>query len=81
MGYVHQNVTTQSHSQIWQDIALWFTQTVSFIPIYFTQTENLLQFYQKRAEIIEVALKQRGCQLDYHFEEHPKTAGKIRLGI
>jgi predicted O-linked N-acetylglucosamine transferase (SPINDLY family)/cephalosporin hydroxylase/glycosyltransferase involved in cell wall biosynthesis len=81
MGYVHENVTTQSHSQIWQDIALWFTQTVSFIPIYFTQTTNLLNFYQKRAEIIEIALKQRGCQLDFNFEHPPKTSGKIRLGI
>ncbi|MGB3534838.1 MAG: CmcI family methyltransferase [Microcoleaceae cyanobacterium] len=81
MSYIHQNVTTQSNSSIWQDIALWFTQTVNFIPIYFTQTENLLDFYQKRAEIIEVALKQRGCQLDYTFQKRSSNHLKIRLGI
>ncbi len=79
--YVHQNVTTQSNSSIWQDIALLFTQTVSFIPIYFTQTPNLLEFYQKRAEIIETTLKQRGCLLDYTFKKPTKTSSKIRLGI
>ncbi|MGB3404698.1 MAG: CmcI family methyltransferase [Microcoleaceae cyanobacterium] len=81
MGYIHQNVTTQSNSPIWQDIALWFTQTVSFIPIYFTQTENLLTFYQKRAEIIEVALKQRDCQLNFTFEKTNVKSSKIRIGI
>ena len=81
ISYIHQNVTTQLNSSTWQDIALLFTQTVSFIPIYFTKTENLLSFYQKRAEIIKVALKQRGCQLDFTFENNSQKSTKIRIGI
>ncbi len=81
MGYIHQNVTTQTDSAVWQDIALWFTQTVQFIPLYFTKTANLLNIYQKRAEIIEAVLRQRGCQLEYTFPNTAKTSGKIRLGI
>jgi predicted O-linked N-acetylglucosamine transferase (SPINDLY family)/glycosyltransferase involved in cell wall biosynthesis/predicted O-methyltransferase YrrM len=81
MGYIHDKVTTEFNSPVWQDIALWFTQTVSFIPLYFTQTENLLTVYQKRAEIIEVALKQRDCQLDFSFEKNSSNSSKIRIGI
>lgn len=80
LDYVHTNIFNNKDSQIWQNIALFFSQVANFIPLYFT-TANLRDIYTKRADIMELALKNRGFQVDYVFPARPATRSKIRLGV
>lgn len=80
LDYVHTNIFNNKDSQIWQNIALFFSQVANFIPLYFT-TANLRDVYTKRADIMELALKNRGFQVDYVFPARPATRSKIRLGV
>jgi predicted O-linked N-acetylglucosamine transferase (SPINDLY family)/glycosyltransferase involved in cell wall biosynthesis len=80
VDYVHRNIFNQADSQLWQNIALFFSQVANFIPLYFT-TANLRDIYIKRAEILEVALKNRGSSIDCIFPARSESRTKIRLGI
>ncbi|MDF0553486.1 glycosyltransferase [Kamptonema sp. UHCC 0994] len=80
LDYVHTNIFNNQDSQIWQNIALFFSQIANFIPLYFT-TANLRDIYTKRADIMELVLKNRGFQVDYVFPPRPATRSKIRLGV
>ena len=80
VDYVHSNIFKNPDSQLWQNIALFFSQVANFIPLYFTTT-NLRDIYTKRAEIIEVSLKNRGCSIDCIFPARSPNRTKIRLGI
>ncbi|TAE69821.1 MAG: glycosyltransferase [Oscillatoriales cyanobacterium] len=80
VSYVHRNIFQNQNSQIWQDIAWFFTQTANFIPLYFN-SENLKQVYTKRAEIIEFAMKNRGAAIDCIFPARPANRQKIRVGV
>jgi predicted O-linked N-acetylglucosamine transferase (SPINDLY family)/glycosyltransferase involved in cell wall biosynthesis len=80
VDYVHTNILQKPDSQIWQNIAKFFSQVANFIPIYFT-TANLRDIYTKRAEIIEFSLKNRGCSIDCIFPPRSQNRTKIRLGI
>ena len=81
LSYLHQGILTNSQTPIWQQLAKLFTQIGNFITLYFTTTPNLKDIYVKRAEIMEVALKSQGCQLDYTFPPRSINRSKIRLGI
>jgi len=80
VDYVHSNIFKNPDSQLWQNIALFFSQVANFIPLYFT-TANLREIYTKRAEIIEFSLKHRGCSIDCIFPARSPNRTKIRLGI
>jgi FkbM family methyltransferase len=80
VSYVHRNIFQNQNSQIWQEIAWFFTQTANFIPLYFN-SENLKQVYTKRAEIIEFAMKNRGAAIDCIFPARPANRQKIRVGV
>ncbi|HLO47165.1 MAG TPA: glycosyltransferase [Kamptonema sp.] len=80
LNYVHTNIFNNPDSQLWQNIALFFTQIANFIPLYFT-TANLRDVYTKRADIMELVLKNRGFEVDYVFPARPATRSKIRLGV
>ena len=80
IDYVHRNLFKNSESPLWQNIGLLFAQIANFIPLYFT-TENLRDIYTKRADIIEFALKNRGCSIDCIFPGRSPARTKIRLGI
>lgn len=80
VNYVHSNTFNQPDSQLWQNIALFFSQVANFIPLYFT-TANLRDIYIKRAEIIEASLKNRGSSIDCIFPARSESRTKIRLGI
>jgi predicted O-linked N-acetylglucosamine transferase (SPINDLY family) len=80
VDYVHSNIFKNPDSQLWQNIALFFSQVANFIPLYFT-TANLRDIYTKRAEIIEFSLKNRGCSIDCIFPARSPNRTKIRLGI
>ncbi|MBE9163316.1 glycosyltransferase [Tychonema sp. LEGE 06208] len=80
IDYVHRNLFKNSESPLWQNISVLFAQIANFIPLYFT-TENLRDIYTKRAEIIEFALKNRGCSIDCIFPARSPARTKIRLGI
>ncbi|WP_333428936.1 O-linked N-acetylglucosamine transferase family protein [Microcoleus sp. F4-D5] len=80
IDYLHTNLFKNADSPLWQNIALLFAQIANFIPLYFT-TANLRDIYTKRAEIIEFALKNRGCSIDCIFPARSPNRTKIRLGI
>jgi len=80
VDFIHLAVTTEQDSSLWQQLAWFFTQRANFISLY-CSTENLKEIYVKRAEIMEVALKQKGFQLEHSFPPREKNRKKIRLGI
>ncbi|MEG4802915.1 FkbM family methyltransferase [Microcoleus sp. ARI1-B5] len=80
VSYVHSNIFKNQNSQIWQQIAWFFTQTANFIPLYFN-SENLKEIYRKRADIIEFAMKNRGAAIDCIFPARPANRQKIRVGV
>ncbi len=80
IDYIHTNLFKNADSPLWQNIALFFSQVANFIPLYFT-TANLRDIYTKRADIIEFALKNRGCSIDCIFPGRSPARTKIRLGI
>jgi len=80
VSYLHNNIFKNQNSQVWQDIAWFFTQSANFIPLYFN-SENLKDVYTKRADIIEYAMKHRGAAIDCIFPARPANRGKIRLGV
>ncbi|PSB14452.1 hypothetical protein C7B69_19075 [filamentous cyanobacterium Phorm 46] len=77
---VHRRVFSNPDSEIWQNVALIFADTVNFVPLYFSTT-NLKNVYTKRSDILEFILKARGHQIDFSFEKRPANRSKIRLGI
>ncbi|MEB3343723.1 MAG: methyltransferase type 11, partial [Okeania sp.] len=81
LSYVHNNISTNPDSEIWQASASLFLENSNWIPLYFTTTPNLKSLYIKRAEIIEFALKKLGLQLNYSMPPRPNERQKIRLGI
>jgi len=80
VNYIHSNIFKNPDSQLWQNIAFFFSQVANFIPLYFT-TANLRDIYTKRADIIEFALKSRGSSIDCIFPGRSPNRTKIRLGI
>ncbi|MEG4585263.1 sulfotransferase [Microcoleus sp. MOSTC5] len=77
---VHSRVFGNPNSEIWQNLALIFADTVNFVPLYFS-TNNLKDVYTKRSDILEFILKSRGHEIDFSFDKRPANRGKIRLGI
>ncbi|MFM9267672.1 glycosyltransferase [Tychonema sp. BBK16] len=80
VSYLHSNIFKHQNSQVWQDIAWFFTQAANFIPLYFN-SENLKDIYTKRGDIIEYAMKNRGAAIDCIFPARPANRQKIRLGV
>ncbi|MEG4282323.1 FkbM family methyltransferase [Microcoleus sp. A006_D1] len=80
VSYVHRNIFQNQNSQVWQEIAWFFTQTANFIPLYFNSA-NLKEIYRKRADIIEFAMKNRGAAIDCIFPARPANRQKIRVGV
>ena len=80
VSYLHSNIFKNQNSQVWQDIAWFFTQSANFIPLYFN-SENLKDIYTKRADIIEYAMKNRGAAIDCIFPARPANRQKIRVGV
>ncbi|WP_422759563.1 glycosyltransferase [Microcoleus anatoxicus] len=80
VNYIHSNILKNPESQLWQNIAFFFSQAANLIPLYFT-TANLRELYTKRAEIIEFSLKNRGSSIDCIFPGRSPNRTKIRLGI
>ena len=80
VSYLHSNIFKKQNSQVWQDIAGFFTQGANFIPLYFN-SENLKDIYTKRADIIEYTLKNRGAAIDCIFPARPANRQKIRVGV
>lgn len=77
---VHTRVFSNPDSELWQNVALIFADTVNFVPLYFS-TQNLKDVYTKRSDILEFILKMRGNQIDFSFGKRPANRSKIRLGI
>lgn len=80
VNFIHLGIANQPESPLWQHLASIFTQRANFTQLYFN-TENLKEIYVKRAEIMEIALKQKGFQLDYVFSPRDKNRKKIRVGF
>jgi predicted O-linked N-acetylglucosamine transferase (SPINDLY family)/SAM-dependent methyltransferase len=80
VDYIHENIFSNQNSELWQKIALFFTKNASFVPLYFN-TNNLQDICKKRADILELVLKNQGHQIDYDFPKRLPDQKKIRLGI
>jgi uncharacterized protein (TIGR03032 family) len=79
VDFLHRKILANPDADSWQKVAILFTQAHCFIPFYFCD-RNLKDISTQRAEIMEVALKAQGCQLDWAFAARSPGA-KIRLGI
>jgi len=80
VDYLHENIFSNPDSELWQKVALFFSQNASFVPLYFN-TNNLKDICKKRANILELVLKTQGHQIDYDFPERSPEQKKIRIGI
>jgi predicted O-linked N-acetylglucosamine transferase (SPINDLY family) len=80
MNYLHTSIFDNLDDPFWQEVASQFAQFTNFILTYFNE-ENLNDIYVKRAEIIELFLRNNGCEVDYEFSDRPLNRKKIRLGI
>ena len=80
VNFIHGNISSNPDSQLWQNIANYFAEKANFIPLYFNEN-NLKSIYQKRAEIIELYLKNRNLPIEHEFAERSPQRQKIRLGI
>ena len=78
--YLHTLIFDNLDSEPAKEVAKHFAQIANFIPVYFNEA-NLKDIYIKRAEIIELFLKNNGCEVDYEFAERPVNRKKIRLGV
>jgi predicted O-linked N-acetylglucosamine transferase (SPINDLY family) len=77
---LHTSIFNNLDSEPWQEITKYFIQSANFIPAYFNEA-NLKDIYIKRAEILELFLKNNGCEVDYEFPARPVNRKKIRLGV
>ncbi|MGY6529572.1 MAG: glycosyltransferase [Cyanobacterium sp.] len=75
-----QNIEKNIQSQVWQKIALIFTENSNFIPCYFND-QNLKKIYINRAKILEFTLRIKGFQLEYEFVPREVKQEKIKIGI
>ncbi|MGI0483277.1 glycosyltransferase [Geminocystis sp. CENA526] len=75
-----QNIEKDIQSQLWQKIALIFTENLNFIPCYFND-QNLKEIYINRAKILEFTLRIKGFQLEYEFLPREVKQEKIKIGI
>jgi predicted O-linked N-acetylglucosamine transferase (SPINDLY family)/GT2 family glycosyltransferase len=80
INYLHASIFDNLDDPFWQEVTSQLAQYTNFIFTYFNE-ENLKDIYVKRAEIIELFLKNNGCEVDYEFSERPMNRKKIRLGI
>lgn len=80
VDYLHENIFSNQESQLWQDVAVRFSQKANFIPVYFNN-QNLKDICKKRADILEFVLKRGGHKIDWDFPERLPERNKIRVGI
>jgi predicted O-linked N-acetylglucosamine transferase (SPINDLY family)/predicted SAM-dependent methyltransferase/GT2 family glycosyltransferase len=80
MDYLHESILAHPDEPFWQNVAKKFTQVANFIHVYFNDN-NLKDIYVKRAEIIELSLRNNGSEVDYQFDERPTNRKKLRLGV
>jgi predicted O-linked N-acetylglucosamine transferase (SPINDLY family)/GT2 family glycosyltransferase len=80
IDYIHAYTFNNPDDRHWQDLANKFTNLTNLVAIYFNE-KNLKDTYIKRAEIIDLSLKNSGYETDYDFGDRPVNRKKIRLGI
>jgi predicted O-linked N-acetylglucosamine transferase (SPINDLY family)/glycosyltransferase involved in cell wall biosynthesis len=80
IDYLHRNIIGNPDSEVWKYVASVFANSANLTPLYFSD-RDLKETQEKRAEILELSLTQKGCQLDYTFPVPSANRTKIRLGI
>ena len=80
LNYIHTFIFSNLDSSSWHKEVNNFIQSANFIPAYFNEA-NLKEIYIKRAEILELFLKNNGYQIDYEFPARPVNRKKIRFGV
>ncbi|HIK33398.1 MAG TPA: glycosyltransferase [Oscillatoriales cyanobacterium M59_W2019_021] len=80
IDYLHGNITSNPDFEVWKYVSSVFANQANLTPLYFSGSD-LKQEQSQRSQILELYLKQNGCQLDYTFPERSTTRSKIRLGI
>lgn len=72
-------VVKNPESAVWQDATQRFVQQAHFLPCCISNL-NLKELYQLRSQLLEIALKAQGVDLDYHFPDRPQR-NWLKLGI
>ena len=80
LDYLHAFIFDNLDSLLCQKVVNTFAQIANLIPAYFNEA-NLKDIYIKRAEIIELFLKNNGYEVDYEFPDRPVNRKKIRIGV
>jgi predicted O-linked N-acetylglucosamine transferase (SPINDLY family)/GT2 family glycosyltransferase len=80
IDYLHTSIFNNLDDLSWQNVTNKFDRITDFSSIYLND-DNLRNIYTKRAEIIELCLKNYGHEVDFQFGERPINRKKIRLGI
>jgi predicted O-linked N-acetylglucosamine transferase (SPINDLY family)/GT2 family glycosyltransferase len=80
VNYLHTSIFNNLDDRFWHNVTNEFSQITHFSRVYLND-DNLRDIYTKRAEIIELCLKNYGYEIDYPFDERPIDRKKIRLGI
>jgi predicted O-linked N-acetylglucosamine transferase (SPINDLY family) len=80
VDYLHASISNNLDSLLWMNVANVFAGIANFVPVYFNE-ENLKSIYTKRAEIIDLYLRNSGCDVKYEFPARSSSRKKIRLGV
>lgn len=72
-------VVKNPESAVWQDATQRFVQQAHFLPCCISNL-NLKTLYQLRSQLLEIALKAEGVDLDYRFPDRPQRDW-LKLGI
>ena len=80
IDYIHENIFKDTAAEVWRYLALFVSKNSNFTPLYSSDT-NLLHICTQRANIMELTLKNLGCQIDWQFEDMISDRSKIRVGV
>jgi len=80
VNFLHAVIFSQPEAEFQRQIATFFAQSASFLPLYFN-TENLCEVFTKRGDILELVLNKQGFPLEYSFPPQSSASPKIRVGI
>ena len=79
-GEILQRYREEPDAPRWRSAVIFVAQYMNMIPLYFA-AGNVKEAHQRRAQIVESAIKLLGNQLDFMPIPRPKDRKHLRLGI
>lgn len=77
---MRQSILQKPQDRHTHQLAMTFAETASFLTCYFS-AQPLKPLLVQRAEILDYALRHRGCKLNHVFQPQRAASCKIRLGV